>query len=58
MKEKFKENDYMKWGATLFGVVAASIVLKEVMSKLEILFDIILKFMSILYPIFLGIMFD
>ncbi len=57
MKEKFKENDYIKWGVTLFGVVAASIILFFVLSKLELLFDFLLKLMGILSPIFLGIMF-
>ena len=57
MKEKLKENDYIKWGVTLFGVVAASIILFFVLSKLELLFDFLLKLMGILSPIFLGIMF-
>ncbi len=42
---------------TLFGVVAASIVLFFVLSKLNIFIKWILKIISILMPIFLGIMF-
>lgn len=57
MKEKLKDNNYVNWGMTLFGVVAASIILFFVLSKLNIFIKWILKIISILMPIFLGIMF-
>lgn len=57
MKEKFKDNNYVNWGLTLFGVVAASIVLFFVLLKLDLIVGFVLKLVSILTPIFLGIMF-
>lgn len=57
MKEKLKDNTYVYWGLTLFGVVAASIVLFFILLKLEVFFGWIVKIFSTLSPIFLGIMF-
>ena len=45
------------WGLTLFGVVAASILLFFLLLKLEYIVGGIFKILSTLTPIFLGIMF-
>ena len=57
MKDKIKENNYVMWGLTLFGVVAASILLFFLLLKLEYIVGGIFKILSTLTPIFLGIMF-
>ncbi len=57
MKDKFKGNNYIYWGLTLFGVVAASIVLFFLLLKLEFIVGFLAKILGTLTPIFLGIMF-
>lgn len=57
MREKFKDNNYINWGLTLFGVVAASIVLFFVLSNMNVIFGWIVKIFGLLTPIFLGVMF-
>lgn len=57
MKEKLKDNTYVNWGMTLFGVVAASIVLFFVLLKLDLIVNFVVKILGTLTPIFLGIMF-
>lgn len=57
MKEKLKGNNYINWGFTLFGVVAASILLFFLLLKLDSIVGLIFKIFSTLTPIFLGIMF-
>ncbi len=57
MREKFKQNDYLNWGLTLFAVIAAAILLVFILLKMEIIVNLILKLFSILTPIILGILF-
>ncbi len=57
MKEKFKGNNYIYWGLTLFGVVACAIVLVFLLMKMELIFLWIGKLLNILMPIFIGILF-
>lgn len=57
MKEKFKGNNYIYWGITLFGVVAAAIVLVFILMKLDAFFAGITKIMMTLMPIIIGLLF-
>lgn len=57
MREKFKQNDYLNWGLTLFAVIAASILVVFILLKMEIILDLIMSLFSILTPIILGILF-
>lgn len=57
MKDRFKDNNYVNWGLTLFGVVAASIILFFVLLKLDLIVGTVIKILGTLTPIFLGIMF-
>lgn len=57
MKEKFKQNDYVNWGLTLFGVIAAAILLVFLLLKMETIFKIVGDILSTLTPIFIGILF-
>ena len=56
MKEKFKDNNYFYWGLTLFLAIAASIVLYFLCMRLNSFFLFFGKIISILSPIFLGIL--
>ncbi len=57
LKEKFKHNDYVNWGLTLFGVIAAAILLVFLLLKMETIFEIVAYILSTLTPIFIGILF-
>ncbi|HBA38053.1 MAG TPA: AI-2E family transporter [Firmicutes bacterium] len=57
MKEKFKGNNYIYWGVTLFGVVAAAIILVFILLKMEMFFAGITKIIMVLMPIFIGLLF-
>lgn len=57
MKEKLKGNNYFNWGLTLFGVVAAAIVLVFILLKMELIFDIVGRIFTILSPILIGLLF-
>lgn len=57
MKEKFKGNNYIYWGLTLFTVIAASILLFFIFLKMDIFIGFVGKILGSLTPIFLGILF-
>lgn len=57
MIKKFKENKYLMWGITLFGVIGASITLYFILLRLDNILFAITKLLKILTPIFLGILF-
>ncbi len=58
MKEKIKGNHYVYWGLTLFGVITAAILLVFILLKMNLIFGMINKIISILMPIILGLMFS
>lgn len=57
MKEKFKGNNYIYWGLTLFGVVAAAIVLVFLLMRVDAFFAGVMKVLGILSPVFIGLLF-
>lgn len=57
MKEKFKGNNYIYWGITLFSVIAASILLFFMFLKFDVILKFFIKIFVALEPIFLGLLF-
>lgn len=58
MREKIKGNNYIYWGLTAFGVIAAAIILVFILLKMDTFFAGLVKLATILIPIFIGLMFS
>lgn len=57
MLGKLKENEYFKWGLTIFCALAGAIVVYSLLSKVGYVWRFIVKVFTILTPIFIGIVF-
>lgn len=57
MKEKFKNNDYIKLGITLFAALGSAIILYFVLLRMHIIVNVIISMFKALSPIFIGLLF-